>query len=419
MLAPPIIRLRAGRCLFLPWSGESYESWCDRGFACASDGAVAVAVAAMATGRAAHATHGVVVTALTQQNSDGTTLPTGGMPTTGTIWLTATSDPATCGTSTDYYYLDIELQPLATAFTDTPTNTSPSMVKLSCAAQVYPVDGDFRPRLRRLPLAGARTRAHRATDRGVAYASGVLAFTTGPAPRLTLSPSTINFGNQAITGPSAPTTVMMTNSGTLTLNVTAANVSGPFALSGLTFPFSLAPGASTSFAVTFGPTTTGAVSGSVTFTSDATGAQALSLSGTGVSPLSVTPSPLTYGSVSVGSSATQTLTIANTGSTSFNITSLSVAGVNPGDFHLPNVVLPSPLAGGTSLPLGVVFAPTARGSRSATLTVGTNLVNNPQVVVSLTGTARRARAVGGELAGLRIAARRHEGDLQPYRQQHR
>ena len=101
--------------------------------------AVAVAVAAMATGRAAHATHGVVLSALTQQNSDGSTLPTGGMPTTGTIWLTATSDAATCGTSTDLYYLDIELQPLATAFTNVPTNASPSMVKLNCVTQVYPV----------------------------------------------------------------------------------------------------------------------------------------------------------------------------------------------------------------------------------------------------------------------------------------
>ena len=238
-----------------------------------------------------------------------------------------------------------------------------------------------------------------------------LAFTTGPAPRLTLNPSSINFGNQAITGQSAGTTVTMTNSGTLTLTVTAANITGPFAVSGLTFPFSLAPSASTSFTVAFGPTTTGAVSGSVTFTSNATGAQALSLSGTGVSPLSVTPQPLSYGSITVGSNATQTLTIANTGSTSFNITSLSVAGVNPGDFHIPNVVLPSPLAGGISLPLGVQFAPTARGSRSATLTVGTDLVNNPQVVVSLTGTgvapvlsAATSLAFGSQPVGTKVTS---------------
>src|SRR5207248_609511 len=102
---------------------------------------------------------------------------------------------------------------------------------------------------------------------------------------------------------------------------------------------------------------------------------------------------------------------ANTGSTSFNITSLSVAGVNPGDFHLPNVVLPSPLAGGTSLPLGVVFAPTARGSRSATLTVGTSLVNNPQVVVSLTGTgvapvlsAATSLAFGSQPVGTKVTS---------------
>jgi hypothetical protein len=161
--------------------------------------AVAVAVAAMATGRAAHATHGVVLSALTQQNSDGTTLPTGGMPTTGTIWLTATSDASTCGTTADLYYLDIELQPLATAFTNTPTNASPSMTKPSCIAQVYPVivisglaPGDYHWQ--------ARERAPISNGPWSAYASGVLAFTTGPAPRLTLSPSSINFGNQAITG---------------------------------------------------------------------------------------------------------------------------------------------------------------------------------------------------------------------------
>jgi MYXO-CTERM domain-containing protein len=339
----------------------------------------------MATGRAAHATHGVTLDAVSQTNSDGTTLPTGGMPTTGTIWLTGTSDSATCGTSTDYYYLDVELQPLATAFTNVPNYTSPSMVKLNCVAQVYPnvvisglAPGDYHWQ--------ARERAPTSSGGWSLYAGGALAFTTGPAPRLTLSPTTINFGNQATTGQSAATTVTMSNPGTLALSVTAANVTGPFALSGLTFPVSLAPGGTTTFGVSFGPTTTGGVSGSVTFTSNATGAQSLSLSGTGVSPLSVTPSPLTYTSVNVGNNSTQTLTIANTGSTTFNITSLTIAGTNPGDFHIPNVVFPSPLAGGTSLPLGVQFAPTARGSRSATLTVGTDLANSPTVVVSLSGT---------------------------------
>jgi hypothetical protein len=177
----------------------------------------------------AHASHPTLLTLLTQQNSDGTTLPAGAMATTGTVLLSGTSDAATCA-STAIYRMEVELQPLTTPFTGTPNYLGPLMTKPSCVAQAYPAitiaglpPGDYHWQAREMASSAGGW---------VMFNAGQIAFTTGPAPRLTLSPPSIAFGNQAITGPSAPVTVTITNAGTLTLNVTAANVTGPFAVSG-------------------------------------------------------------------------------------------------------------------------------------------------------------------------------------------
>jgi hypothetical protein len=158
-------------------------------------------VAMMAITGFAHGSHSTTLTLLTQQNSDGTALAVGGMATTGAVLLTGTSDAATCA-STSIYRLEVEVQPLTTPFTNTPNYLGPLMTKPSCVAQAYPAimvsglpSGDYHWQAREMASTAGPW---------VQFAAGALAFTTGPAPRLTLSPPSIAFGNQAVTGPSAP-----------------------------------------------------------------------------------------------------------------------------------------------------------------------------------------------------------------------
>ncbi len=108
---------------------------------------------------------------------------------------------------------------------------------------------------------------------------------TGTASgQLSVTPSSHNFGS-VVVGTSLSTTASLTASGS-SVTVSGASVStSEFSLSGLTFPFTLAAGQSTSFSMTFTPQASGAATASASFISNATNSPAVaSLSGTGSAP---------------------------------------------------------------------------------------------------------------------------------------
>lgn len=96
----------------------------------------------------------------------------------------------------------------------------------------------------------------------------------------------------------------------------------------------------------------------------------------------LTPAALTFATQSVGTvSASQTLTIQNTGASALTIGSVTVT--NP-DFVVSSQC-PSSLAPGASCSMGVVFAPTATGARSATVSVPVN-TQSGALSAALSGT---------------------------------
>jgi Abnormal spindle-like microcephaly-assoc'd, ASPM-SPD-2-Hydin len=99
---------------------------------------------------------------------------------------------------------------------------------------------------------------------------------------LNLSPANLSFGSVAVGGRSSQT-VTLTNGGSSSISVSAANVGGSgFSVSGMTFPKSIAAGASATASITFAPQATGNASGSVSFVSNAANSPAvLSASGSG------------------------------------------------------------------------------------------------------------------------------------------
>ncbi|MCI0350773.1 MAG: choice-of-anchor D domain-containing protein [Acidobacteriales bacterium] len=103
---------------------------------------------------------------------------------------------------------------------------------------------------------------------------------------LTASPTSTDFGSVAVGGMSSRT-ITLRNTGSGSVSITGANVSGnEFSVSGITFPRTVAAGASTTASVRFSPQSPSSASGSVSFVSDASNSPAVvSLSGSGFTPL--------------------------------------------------------------------------------------------------------------------------------------
>ncbi len=79
-----------------------------------------------------------------------------------------------------------------------------------------------------------------------------------------------------------------------------------------------------------------------------------------------------------------TLKVGNSGAGPLMIYGLQTAGTNPGDYLFADLCQ-QPVAQGSSCQIGVRFAPLARGTRTATLTVLTNAPGGP-ATVTLSGT---------------------------------
>lgn len=104
-------------------------------------------------------------------------------------------------------------------------------------------------------------------------------------PVASVSPNSLNFGNQKTNTTSAAKTVTVTNSGTTPLTLSSVTISGNFAIaSGTTCAHGtvLAPSAHCAINVTFKPTSKGSKSGTLTVTDNALhGTSTVSLSGNG------------------------------------------------------------------------------------------------------------------------------------------
>ena len=99
---------------------------------------------------------------------------------------------------------------------------------------------------------------------------------------------------------------------------------------------------------------------------------------------SLAPASLAFGSVTTGTaSASQTVTVSNTGASDLAVTGATLVGANPGEFSLANNCTTVAPAG--SCTISVAFAPTAVGAASATLSIAHNAAGTPSLV-TLTGT---------------------------------
>ena len=221
---------------------------------------------------------------------------------------------------------------------------------------------------------------------------------TPPAPAVSLSPNSLNFGSQQINTTSTAQTVTLTNSGTADLTISSIGVGGSnasdFAQTNTCpiSPSTLKAGSTCTISVTFTPGTNGARSANVTISDNASDSpQSVALTGTGVTPapaVTLSPSSLSFSSQLVGSTSTaQTVTLKNSGTSDLTISSLALSGTNASDFAQTNTcpISPSTLAAGTTCTISVTFTPTTTGTRNASVNIVDNASGSPHAV-TLVGT---------------------------------
>lgn len=201
-----------------------------------------------------------------------------------------------------------------------------------------------------------------------------------------ISPSSVSFGNVAV-GQSTTKTVTLTNTGTEALSVSGISVAGTgFTASGPHLPISLAAGQSTSISAVFKPAAGDADTGTITVISNAAGSPSLiALSGTGMTAaaLTATPNSIAFGSVAVGSEATQTIHLENTGSEAAAISKLAISGTG---VSVSGMTAPATLAAGQTANLTVTYKPVAAGTLTASLSIASN-ATNPSMLIGINATA--------------------------------
>jgi Beta-propeller repeat len=158
---------------------------------------------------------------------------------------------------------------------------------------------------------------------------------------ITLSPTTLTFGPQAVGTVSAPQMVTITNTGTSTVNITSISVTGNFSETNtcLALKDVLGVGQSCAAAVSFAPTGSGALSGTLSINDTATGSpQTAALSATGSALFSLTSTTPVVTTVVGNTSAT--FTVSATAQPGFTGSiALSCAGAADCSFS-PAAILP-------------------------------------------------------------------------------
>jgi hypothetical protein len=218
---------------------------------------------------------------------------------------------------------------------------------------------------------------------------------------LTWGSESLSFGG-VTPGSSKTMTLVATNSGNASLNITGASFSTKyFSLLSPALPVTIAPGQNTTLTVKFTPNASGTFSAVATINSNASNTVSnIALSGTGTASatgtLALNPTSKAFGSVTVGNNSQQTVTVTNNGSASVDISNVSVSGTG---FQIGGITMPVTLAATQSTTFTVTFAPQTAASDSGTVTVASN-ASNPSLTMGVTGTGVTAGTLGSTPASI-------------------
>lgn len=224
--------------------------------------------------------------------------------------------------------------------------------------------------------------------------------TAVPAPTLAFSPGGLTFTATNVGTTSASQSVAITNNGNAALAISSIALSGgtPSAFAQTnTCGTSVAANTTCSIYVTFTPLTTGSLSSSVVVTDNATGSpQSFSVGGTGVAPTaSLSGSNLIFTAAPNTTSASQSITLTNSGGATLNISGITLGGTNASNFA-ETTTCGTTLAAAANCSITVTFTPTAATSYSASISIADNATGSPQAI-GLVGTGTSNTSVSRTL----------------------
>jgi hypothetical protein len=299
----------------------------------------------------------------------------------GGINVTAPSTPQTVTiTSAGNTYLNItNLSSDSTAFTfSNDTCTGATLLP----AQTCTFDVTFTP-----DAATAYNNTITVNSNSLLATGSISVSGTGLGPNVSLSASSLNFGDQINGTTSSASTLNITNTGNAILVFGTLTVGADFLIdndncSGQ----AVSPTNSCTFDVSFSPSTLGAKSDTVSIPSNSpTSPDSVSLSGTGVEPPAVdlSTTSINFGSQNVGSaSAQQTITVTNSGGADLVIGTLGATSefIVSADGCTAATITP-----GNNCNFKVSFSPTSTGAKTGGVTIPSNASTSPDSV-SLSGT---------------------------------
>ncbi|MDE3164006.1 MAG: choice-of-anchor D domain-containing protein, partial [Acidobacteriota bacterium] len=256
----------------------------------------------------------------------------------------------------------------------------------SCSAQIV-----FTP-----ALAGGSTATLTVTSStlGVKAATVALGGSGQAAAGLNVNPAQLTFIEATLGQASPAQTVTVSNTGQAAVSNLILTTAAPFSVTQTSCGTSLAAGASCTASLVFTPTANGQATGTLTVSSSNDLPASVLLTGLGgqAGSVQVTPGLLSFPVTGVGgTSAAQTITVANTSAVALPSLTLSVSG----PFQLGSDTCTGALSPGASCTAVVAFAPTQTGHQTGNLTVSsTAMASAAQIPLSGAGFDFTATVIG-------------------------
>ena len=195
---------------------------------------------------------------------------------------------------------------------------------------------------------------------------------------LSLSATSFDF-KSVVVGKSASKTLHISNTGTAPLTLDSVTLkSSEFSLTGPSVPRTILPAQKADYTLTFEPNVAGNATASIQIASNASmSPAAVSLAGVAekaFAAVQVTPSSLNFGNQKLLSTATQNVSLKNTGDINITVSGITVAGAG---FGYSSLSPGSTIAPNQSVTFQIWFKPQASGSASGHISILSSSLSTP------------------------------------------
>ena len=198
---------------------------------------------------------------------------------------------------------------------------------------------------------------------------------------VTVSPTSLTFGSQALGTSSASQLVTLNNGQGAALSITGINFTGnnPNSFTQTNNCGSSVPaGGSCSIHVSLAPLITGALSATLNVNDNGAGSpQTVAVTGTGIAPVLLSSTSILFGNVVIGTSKT-TAAVKLTNQMPVALTGISIAS-SGAPFSQVNTC-GTTLAAGGHCSITITFSPTVTGTQPGTITITDSAVTSPQAI---------------------------------------